>query len=164
MKLDFQKKLAAKVAKVGIKRVKIIDPNAVKDAMTRDDIKSLIEEGAIKILQKKGISRVRVKKNKKRGPGSKKGKVTARYSRKEKWINKIRALRFYLQLLRKEEVIDNKLFRKLYGMASGGFFNSKRHLFLYLQSNQLIDNEKLKKAEELLIKSKEIRKEEMKKR
>jgi large subunit ribosomal protein L19e len=159
MNLDFQKRLAAKVAGVGLKRIKFNPEfiNEIKDAMTREDIKALMAEGAITVLDKKGISRARVKEKKKRGPGSRKGKATARYSRKDRWIDKIRALRFYLQLLRKEQVIDSKLFRKLYSMASGGYFHSKRHLFLYLQSNQLINKENLKKAEELLIKSKELR-------
>ncbi len=166
MKLDFQKRLAAKVAGVGLKRIKLKPEfiSEIKDAMTREDIKSLMAEGAIIVLDKKGISRARIKKNKKRGPGSRKGKATARYSRKDKWIDKIRALRFYLQLLKKEEVVDKKLFRKLYNMASGGYFHSKRHLLLYLQSNQLINKENLKKAEELLVKSKELRRELMNKK
>ena len=161
MDLKLQKKLASKIFKVGIDRIKI-DPTAIKEvreAMTREDIRALVEEGKIKILPKQGTSRARAreKEDKKRGPGSKKGKKTSRYPRKRKWIDKIRALRFYLMLLKKENVIENKLFRKLYNMASGGYFNSKRHLLLYLQSQQLLNEENLKKAEELLKKSKELR-------
>ena len=47
MDLKFQKKLASKIFKVGIGRIKI-DPTAIKEvreAMTREDIRALVEEG-----------------------------------------------------------------------------------------------------------------------
>ena len=42
MNLDFQKRLAAKVAGVGLKRIKFNPEfiNEIKDAMTREDIKA----------------------------------------------------------------------------------------------------------------------------
>ncbi|MEM3754375.1 MAG: 50S ribosomal protein L19e, partial [Candidatus Bathyarchaeia archaeon] len=58
MSVKLQKRLAASIAKVGIDRV-WIDPEKiekVESAITRDEIKKLIHEGVIKILQKKGIS------------------------------------------------------------------------------------------------------------
>jgi large subunit ribosomal protein L19e len=160
----FQRRMAAEVLKVGVNRV-WIDPTKekeVKQALTKEDIRELINQGVIKARPIKGVSRARArereKKDKKRGPGSKKGKRTALYSRKEAWMDRIRAIRFYLRLMKEEGVIDRSLYRDLYRKASGGMFNSKRAVYLYLEMNRILEGEKLEKAKELLVKSKELRK------
>jgi len=161
--ISFQRRLAAEIFGVGVNRV-WIDPSKeseVKKAMTKDDIRIFIQEGVIKVRPFEGVSRARArereKKDKKRGPGSKKGKRTALYPKKKAWMDKIRAIRFYLRLLRDEEVIDKKLYRDLYRKASGGMFNSKKSVLMYLEMNRILEGDKLEKAKELLAKSKELR-------
>jgi len=63
MKLNTQKNLASKILEAGKRRIKL-DPerlSEIKEAITRSDIKSLIKSGAIKKLNKRGVSRVRAR-------------------------------------------------------------------------------------------------------
>jgi len=65
MKLKTQKKLASGVMKISKKRVSF-DPERledIKEAITKTDIRGLISDKAIKKIPKKGISKVRVRKN-----------------------------------------------------------------------------------------------------
>ncbi|MEM0067753.1 MAG: 50S ribosomal protein L19e [Saccharolobus sp.] len=128
--LKLQKRLAAKVAKVGLKRVKIpVEFMAeVQEALTKNEIRRLIKEGKIIILNKTGISTGRLNKRRKnrllksegRKVGSRKGKKGARAKRKEMWVRRIRKIRRYLRWLRDNNVIDNHTYRMLYLKAKGG--------------------------------------------
>ncbi|MEM1520419.1 MAG: 50S ribosomal protein L19e [Candidatus Korarchaeum sp.] len=115
MDLEYQRRLAARVAGVGLSRVRINPEKveAVSEAVTRDDIKRLIRSGAIEILQKRGVSRIRGRR-KRRGPGSRKGGKYSRLPRKERWVRRIRALRRELRKMRDEGMIDAKTYRELY--------------------------------------------------
>ncbi|MEM3350119.1 MAG: 50S ribosomal protein L19e [Saccharolobus sp.] len=125
-----QKRLAAKVAKVGLKRVKIpVEFMAeVQEALTKNEIRRLIKEGKIIILNKTGISTGRLNKRRKKRllksegkkVGSRKGKKGARAKRKEMWVRRIRKIRRYLRWLRDNNVIDNHTYRMLYLKAKGG--------------------------------------------
>jgi large subunit ribosomal protein L19e len=165
--IRFQRRLAAEILGVGINRV-WIDPSKeseIKQAMTKDDIRMFIQEGAIKVRPFEGVSRARArereKKERKRGPGSKKGKRTALYSRKKSWMDRIRAIRFFLRLLKERGVIDRSLYRTLYKKASGGMFDSKRAVVMYLEMNRILEGDKLEEAKKLLVESKELRKQKM---
>lgn len=132
-----QKRIAAEVLKVGQGRV-WIDPEAseqVAEAITREDIRSLIEDGVIAAHQKRGVSKGRARfiahqkaLGRRRGQGSRKGTKGARVSRKRRWIIKIRALRRRLHELREEGLIDRSAYRQLYGKAKGGEYRSIAHL------------------------------------
>jgi large subunit ribosomal protein L19e len=132
-----QKRIAAKVMKVGLGRV-WIDPEAtgdVAEAITREDIRGLVEEGLIKKKQKKGVSKGRAREiaikkvlGRRKGQGSRKGAKGARRGKKKVWITKIRALRRQLKELRDEGKIDKTIYRKLYLKAKGGKFKSIAHL------------------------------------
>ena len=52
------KRLAARVLGVGEKRIRIRDLEKAQQAMTGDDVRALMKQGAIEVLQKKGVSRV----------------------------------------------------------------------------------------------------------
>lgn len=144
--LTSQRRLAAKMLKVGKNRV-WIDPDRIEDvdvAMTRDDIRKLIHEGVIKAHPIKGISRGRAralheikKKGLRRGPGSRTGSKHARISRKEIWMNKIRALRINLRKLKSERVITIPTYRKMYGVVGSGRFDSVADLQRYLKLHEL---------------------------
>jgi len=146
MDVKAQRKLAAKVLKVGINRVKI-DPDSLNDvalAITREDIRRQIDDGAIKKRRVKGTSRGRaraIKAKKKRGQrvgvGSRKGPKYSRLPRKRRWINKIRAQRKFLKQLRDEGYIDTLIYRKLYLQAKGGLFRSVRYLRNYIAEHGL---------------------------
>jgi large subunit ribosomal protein L19e len=109
MDLTGKRKLAASLLKCGVGRV-WIDPDRVEevmDATTRADIRNLIRDGAIRKLQKRGVSRVRArhreqqkKKGRRRGVGSRKGAAKARLSKKSRWMTKIRAQRRSLRWLK----------------------------------------------------------------
>ena len=87
MNLTTQKKLAAKILKVGVNRV-WIDPEHMEEvsrAITRNSIRALINDGVIKAKPVNGISSYRSKKNaeqkskgRRKGHGSRKGAKKAR--------------------------------------------------------------------------------------
>ena len=151
MKLNVQKRIVADLAKVSKKRVTFDGTRLeeVKEAITKSHLKSLIKDKAIKVSPKRGISRGRARKileqkrkGQRKGHGSRKGKKTARLPSKEIWMNKIRALKAMLKVLRDKKLIDTATYRDLYGKAKGGFFRSRRHLRLYIEEQKLINEKK----------------------
>ena len=143
-KLNNQKRLAAKIVKVGKKRVKL-NPEVsedIKGAITKADVNELISQGKIEILHKGGVSRHRARKNqtqkkkgRRKGQGTRKGKAGARSPKKRNWINKIRLQRKSLLELKSAGKISVSAYRKLYLLAKGGFFRSKKHMLLYIEQN-----------------------------
>lgn len=156
MELKTQKKLASSVLKVAKKRV-VFDPERledIKEGITKTDIRGLISDNAIKKLEKRGISKVRIRKRQqqkrkglRKGPSTKKGKKTAIISKKDAWVSKIRTQREFLKSLKKKKLITNKTFADLYLKAKGNFFRSKRHINIYLEDHKLIKNEQNKKKD-----------------
>lgn len=144
--LTNQRRIAAHILKVGQNRV-WIDPEKTDDAetaITRDEIRKLIHEGTIKSRPEKGISRGRTRvlhekrrKGRRSGPGSRTGSPRARVTKKEAWMNKIRALRKRLRMLKTRKVVAESAYRKLYRMASSGRFESVADLERYLKAHEL---------------------------
>jgi large subunit ribosomal protein L19e len=137
MDLTSQKRMAADIMDVGKDRVWIDpeDTEKVDEAITRQDIRNLIEGGTIKKKSEKGTSNARAKKIKqqkkkgqRKGQGSRKGKATARKGSKEKWMENIRAIRNRLKEMREEGEITDDEYWDLYDMAKGGFFRDSKHL------------------------------------
>jgi len=146
MNLRNKRLIVSRILKVGLDRV-WFDPNKgneIKEAITRDDLRKLVTSGVILVKQKKGVSRGRTRsvilqkrKGRQSGPGSKEGKATARFGRKEAWMQKIRAQRsLFLELLSKD-IITNKTYRYLRVKAKGGFFRSRRHIKLFLTEHNM---------------------------
>ena len=146
MKLSTQKRLAADVMKVGMSRV-WMDPefeDEVSLAITRDDIRRLIDEGAIQKKRTTGVSRGRARhilrqkrKGQRKGPGKKKGKATAKMSSKDRWMMKIRPMRKELRKLRDTGKITPKVYRELYLKAKGNAFRNTAHLRTYISERRL---------------------------
>ncbi|MCS7124667.1 MAG: 50S ribosomal protein L19e [Candidatus Bathyarchaeota archaeon] len=144
--LRSQRRLAAKILKVGVERV-WIDPNRVEDveaAITREEIRKLIHEGVIKPLKEKGVSRARAKlihekkkKGLRRGLGSRSGTAKARVSKKEAWMNKVRTLRKRLRELKAEKIITETTYRKLYTLVKSGEFASVADMERYIKAHDL---------------------------
>ena len=147
LNLKVQKRICSNLVKVGKKRVKF-DPDKleeIKSALTKKDIKSLIKKKVIKIKQKKNKSRVRTKKNliqkrkgRRKGQGSRKGKISARLNSKKKWMNTVRAQRRLLKNIKDKGLISTQIYREVYLKSKGGFFRSKRHILTYLKEHNLI--------------------------
>jgi len=135
--LSAQRRLAALVLKCGQNRV-WIDPEKIADvqnAMSREDIRKLIEDGVISSHQKNGISRGRVRARVAKrsyghikGPGHRSGAKGARTPSKEAWIKKIRAQRKELRAQRDAGTITPSEYRSLYRRAAGGQFRNVAHL------------------------------------
>jgi large subunit ribosomal protein L19e len=146
MNVSSQRRLAARILKVGQNRV-WIDPDRLDDvalAIRRDDVRRLIHEGAIRKVPIQGVSRGRAKKvheKQKRGlrsgPGSRKGKRTASLSGKEQWMLRIRAIRRYLKTLRARRIIKPRDYRRLYRLSKGGVFSTIRRVDMYIQENKM---------------------------
>ena len=132
-----QKRIVAAVLKCGVNRV-WFDPARISDienAISREDLRGLVTDGAIKARQKKGVSRGRARARiAKRsyghckGPGKRKGAAGARNPSKTEWIQKIRAIRKVLVALRDAGTIDRHMYRLVYRKAAGGQFRSVAHM------------------------------------
>jgi large subunit ribosomal protein L19e len=142
--LSTQRRLASEVLKVGKSRV-WLDPefeDQLSEAITREDIRNLIDQKAIKETLAKGNSRGRAREqNRKRayghrsGHGSRKGRAGARQNRKKKWMSNIRSQRKLLRELREIGTIDPTQYRLVYRKATGGEFRSSQHLAAYVENN-----------------------------
>jgi len=142
-----QRKMAASILKCGVNRVWMDQDrlDEIAKAVTKEDIRILINGKAITVRQIKGISNGRKKynmkqkeKGRRRGHGSRKGAMYARLSKKERWMRTIRTLRQYLKTLRDEKQIDKTTYRKYYMKAKGGEFRSKHHLQTHLISDGIL--------------------------
>lgn len=139
------KKMAAKILKVGLNRV-WIDPSQhdkASTAITKNDVRSLIKSGIIRVKPERGTSRVRARKaHKKRkkglrkGPGSRKGHKASKG--KEEWMKRVRALRAFLVELRRKRLITKTTYRMLYLMVKSGTFRSRAQLKAYITDKNLI--------------------------
>jgi large subunit ribosomal protein L19e len=145
MNTSSQKRIAAQVLKCGSSRVKLKESDEVEEALTRQDVRDLVQKGIVYKKQKKGTSRfaakkklVQKKKGRMRGMGKRKGTVGARKKDKTKWIETVRAQRSLLKELRDKKQIDVSLYRKLYMRVKGGFFRNKSHLMMYLKDRELL--------------------------
>jgi len=145
-KLSSQRRLAAQILKVGQNRV-WIDPERMDDveaAITREEVKKLIHEKVITATPEKGVSRARAKtiqekkrKGRRKGVGSKTGAGYAKISKKEVWMSRIRSLRKRLRELKATRVITETTYRKMYGVAGSGRFESVADLERYLKAHDL---------------------------
>lgn len=146
MDVKTQRRLAAKILKVGSNRVKI-DPDSLYDlslAITREDVRRHIDDGSIRKRKVQGVSRGRARavaakkrRGQRIGTGSRKGPKYSRLSKKDRWISKIRAQRKFLKQLRGEGYIDTVTYRKLYLQSKGGLFRSVRYLRNYIAEHGL---------------------------
>mgnify|MGYP002761333652 FL=1 len=147
--LKSQRRMAAEVMDVGKNRV-WIDPehtDKVEEAITRQDIRNLVEGGTISKKDVQGTSNARSKKNKEqkkkglqKGHGSRKGAKNARKSSKDEWKEKIRAIRKRLKKMRDEDEVNSEQYRDLYNKSKGGFFRDVKHLENHVENKMEIDN------------------------
>jgi large subunit ribosomal protein L19e len=147
MNLKNQRRMASELLKCGVNRV-WVDPNRsedVSDAITRADVRILINSGTIVARQKKGVSRGRAefekaqkRKGRQTGHGSRRGRKGARKPSKERWMQAIRPIRRKLKELRDTGKIDPSTYRIYYLKAKGGVFKNKSHLVSHLKSEDIL--------------------------
>lgn len=142
--LRAQRRIASKIFKRGYNGIWLDTEEGFKisQAVTREDVRKLINDGYIKQRKIHGTSRGRARaqrfkrqRGQRRGPGSRKGTKNARNNQKRVWINKIRAQRKYLKQLRDEDYISPKDYRKLYTQSKGNLFRSVRYLSNYIRES-----------------------------
>lgn len=148
---DVQRRLAADILKCGKNRIRF-DPNKlddIKEAITKTDVRALINNGTISKKRPLNTSRFWARrrekqksKGKQKGHGSRKGRKTARLEPKRAWINKIRLQRYFIKSWRNNDTITRNAYHELYIKSKGGFFRSLRHLRLYAYEKGLLKNEK----------------------
>ena len=134
--LKAKKRLVSRIVGVGVHRVKFDSDHLddIADAITRDNIRSLITANTIRIKSIVGTSRGRAQtkkiQKKKRGTtqGSKKGRKGARTKRKDQHMIKVRALRYRLKIAKDRKEITNPEFWQIYKMIGGNTIRNSAHL------------------------------------
>jgi large subunit ribosomal protein L19e len=134
MNLEKKKEIVAKMLGVGKGRVRFNHERItdIEDAVTKQELRSLIKDGAISILSVKG--QTTKKEVKRRGYGSRKGKKTARMGKKERWVRQVRALRNYLRTVKGQ--ITNDKYWEAYRKIKGGEIRTIARLKEYLGGKQ----------------------------
>ncbi|MCX6769788.1 MAG: 50S ribosomal protein L19e [Candidatus Micrarchaeota archaeon] len=152
MAMNTVRRIASDILKTGESNIKFKPDSISKvgEALTREDVRSLIAEGAIIAKPKRGVSRVRGRAKQKQkakgrrfGKGSRRGTSSARKGDKETWMQKIRAQRKFLRQLLEEKRLEDKSARKIYMMVKGNAFKGVKMLEVYLRDNKYITGEKL---------------------
>ncbi|MCX6815058.1 MAG: 50S ribosomal protein L19e [Candidatus Aenigmarchaeota archaeon] len=117
MGVNSVRKIAAEMLKCGKSRIRIELSKETEEALTREDVRSLIRAGLVWKVQKKGTSKFRTKaafKQKKRGRrtrmGSRHGTYNARNPKKRRWIKTVRALRRLIKELKDNGQIEHKTY------------------------------------------------------
>ncbi len=151
MKIETARRIAAEESNSGISRI-WIDTNSIEEvseAASREDIRYLMRRNVIQVKQKKGNSGLRLKKRiiqrskeRRRGPGSIKGKKYARFPRKRRWIKTIRPLRDELRTLKADKRINDETYRKMYRVIKGGSIRSRAQLRSHLKTAGQLGDEK----------------------
>ena len=139
--LKAKKRLASRVVGVGVHRIKFDSDHLddVADAITRENIRSLITANTIQIRPFTGTSRGRAQKKKDQkkkrgtGQGSKQGRKGARVGKKEVYVAKVRSLRRLLKIAKDRKEITNPEFWALYKKIGGNTVRNKAHLRLLME-------------------------------
>tara|TARA_B100002049_G_scaffold237163_1_gene226517 strand:- start:1374 stop:1853 length:480 start_codon:yes stop_codon:yes gene_type:complete len=142
--LHSKKRLVSRMYGVGLKRIKFDSDHLddVADAITRENVRSLVTANTIKIKGFTGTSRGRARLKKfqksKRGTkqGSKKGRKGARVGKKEVYVTKVRALRRRLKIAKDRREITNKEFWTIYKKIGGNTVRNTAHLRILIEETQ----------------------------
>jgi len=126
MKLEKKKNLIARTLNVGKSRViiNIKRMQEIKEAITKQDIRDLLNDKAISIREVKGRRTIRKRKTRRRA-----GSIKQRPSRgKQKYVKLTRKLRGHLFQLKKNKKISQESFLKLRKQIRTKEFRSLSHM------------------------------------
>jgi len=131
MNLGKKKILAAKTLKVGKGRIAFIKERLeeIKEAITKQDIKDLKQEGAIVVKEVSGRKKVE-KRKRRRNAGKIKKTVN---TRKQDYVIMTRKLRAYTQEVFKQGLISREEKLEIRKKIRNKKFKSKAHLKQYIE-------------------------------
>mgnify|MGYP001201355851 CR=1 FL=1 len=143
MNLRSKKELAAKTFGVGKERIVFVNERIeeIKEAITKQDMRMLQKEGAIRIKEVKGRSK-NIKKKRKKGFGNRRKNVN---TRKQDYVKLTRKLRKVVADKKRKGEIENKEFKELRKKIRNKLFRSKAHLKDNLGGNKEYEKPKKKK-------------------
>ena len=132
MNLENKKELAKKVLGVGKNRIVFSSEglNEIKEAITKQDIRTLYEEGIIMIKPVKGRRTV-VKRKTRKGPGKVRKTV---HHRKQIYVKTTRKLRAYVKQLKNSGKIERPVYKDLRNKIRIRYFKNQNHLKDYLEN------------------------------
>lgn len=139
MSMKTVRRLAAQLLGVGEKRIMFESAESaeIAKAVTKDDVRKLIDARAITVRKVKGVPRTRGRLRAARrrlrgsGVGKRRGTANARTERKEKWMALARSQRALLRRLRAGGKLL-KGYREIYMKIKGGAFPDKARMMVYL--------------------------------
>ncbi len=130
MKLENKKELAARTLKIGKERIVFVSSRnkEIKEAITKQDMRDLVVDGAILIKEVKGRKKVVGRKNKRRD-----GKIKKSVNvRKKQYMIITRKLRGYIKNLKTQEKITREEFIEIRKKIRNKLFKSLAHLKEYI--------------------------------
>ena len=145
------RRIASEIMGMGESKIRFKTESLAKieEALTREDVRTLIREGDITAVSKRGVSRVRARKKtaqkrkgRRSGTGSRKGTFATRTGDKLAWMAKIRAQRKLLRRFVESGRIPDESTRKIYLMVKGNAFKGVKVFETYLKDNKLLAPEK----------------------
>ncbi len=130
MNLRTKKELAAKTLKVGKERIVFVKTrlDEIKEAITKQDMRDLKEDRAIKVKDIKGRTK-NLKKRPKRSTGNIKKKVS---TRKQDYVIMTRKLRRYVAEMKKQGLLSAEEIKEIRNRIRNKMFKSKAHLKEYI--------------------------------
>ncbi|MDD2655896.1 MAG: 50S ribosomal protein L19e [Candidatus ainarchaeum sp.] len=133
------KRLAADILCVGVNRIRLDKDNLgkVEEALTRADVRGLVDEGVVYAIPKKAGHRTQDKSR--QGRGRRKGNKKARMGGgKSSWMVRIRSQRAYLEQLLGSGELPKAHKRTIYLKIKGGAFKGKAAMKAYLAENRML--------------------------
>ena len=131
MNLKKKKKLIARVLGIGVNRVKLTQVNEIKEAITRQDVKSLKNSGIIMIKEIKGTRHIERRKRKEER--SRKRKIN---ERKKNYVKRVRKLRSYIKNLRKKRKLSEKEYYDLRRKIKSNLFKDFSQLVASIKQQE----------------------------
>jgi large subunit ribosomal protein L19e len=130
MNLGKKKNLAVRALGVGKKRIAFVESrlDEIKEAITKQDIKDLKKEGAIKVKEVSGRKKI-VRRKRKRGVGKIKKKVN---TRKQDYVKMTRKLRAHIKPMKESGKLSRENFIDIRKKIRNKKFHSLRHLKEYI--------------------------------
>lgn len=136
------RRIASRLLAVGESRIKILDQEKAFKAITSDDVRDLVRQGALVVLPKKTNSRgkARFKQSRKvrgrrRGQGSTRGAYYAVHDRKTRWIQQVRSQRAFLSSVKSK--LKPGAYAELYRKVKGNAFRSKKILKQHMDEDKV---------------------------
>ncbi len=160
MTVQFTRRIAAELLNRGESSVRInpMSLDKASKAMTREDVKTLIKDGAIYAIKKKHnlsssskLLKARRKKGRSRGQGRRRGSDKARQGRR--WEKKVRSQRLFLKQLKLNGKVDKVKFRRYYMLIKGSSFPDKASMLRHLEESGVkVTPEEVKAINETIAK------------